>query len=180
MTEGNGGGQAEALGDDVEALRDAEGDGSGAQEARMIERRQRESLPTGGHALVDERLAGALHQPPVRHTGRAGRFTTTTLDARLERRDHLRREGRVVLLNLAHQRDPAARRHGLVAGDPERGTRRQAEPALHARVQFVDVDTEIHQNAISDPSEPARIAPGVEAAGRVEVRLHPLVDLAHR
>ncbi len=79
------------------------GDGAGPQQPGMIERRQRHALPTRRHALLDERLAGSLHQPAVGHAGRARRLTPAALHARLERRDDLGRERRIVELHLAHR-----------------------------------------------------------------------------
>jgi len=144
LAEGDRGGEAEAIRDDVEALRHTERHRAGAQQPRMPERAQRQPLPAGGDALLDQGLPGALHQPPVRDVGRTRRLAPAALHAGLERVDHLVGERRVVQLHLPHQGDAAARRHGFVAGHPERRARRQAESALHARVQFVVVDPEIH------------------------------------
>ena len=106
--------------------------------------RRRAAATDGVSSGVSPAFAGPLHQLPERHAARAGRLTAPALHARLEARTHLpRRAGAVVVCTC---RISAIRPRGERPRprDPERRAVRQAQPALHAHVQLVGVDPEVH------------------------------------
>ena len=139
-------GETEAVRDEVEALRHAERDdparrSGGGRAARAPaaasggdapdRRAPRASAPSGGRTGT-----------PTGHAGSHPRHCThVSNDA-----THLVGERGVVYCTSRMRRDAAPGRHGLVAGHPERRAVRQAQPALHAGVQLVVVDAEIHQS----------------------------------
>ena len=178
LAEGDLRGEAEALRDEVEALRDAERDRARPQQTRMIERGEREPLPARRSRPASTSASRVrFHQPAERHARRARRLAAPALHARVERVDELVVSGASSSWTSRISRDPTARRQRLVARHPERRAGRQAQPALHAGGEFVGVDPEIHQR----PSARRAVATGVEAAGRVEVGLHPPMQIAtHR
>ena len=143
---GCAGSEAEAFGDEVEALGDTERDRSRTQQAGVSERRERDPLPAGRDALLDERLAGPLHQAPVRHAGRdtPARIPGTARTSRT--RDDLGGERRVVA---------AAPRASARCGRAATWSRRRSpgtsgtptDTARTARTCSVRrVDPEIHQS----------------------------------
>ena len=89
-------------------------------------------------------LAGALHQLPERHAAGARRLAAAALHARLHEVHEVVGDRRVVEMHGAHRGDAAARRQRLLAGHPERRAVRQAQPAGHARAQFVVVEVKFH------------------------------------
>ena len=125
----------------------------------MGQRLECEALPRRRHlAGLGQRLPGLFHQVAVRHRRRTRRLAPAALHARFERAHHLVGEWSVVVLHLTHERDPAPGRHRLVAGDPVRGAVRQTQPALHARVEFVGVELEVHRRL---PTSGPGVRPGL-------------------
>ena len=142
----------DALRNEMGPLRDGEHPRPGQHEAVTPERLHAEPLPPrceptrGG-----ERVARPLHQPPEGHARRARRLAPAALHAGVHEADE-----RVVGLgalpvDLAHRRDPAARRRRLLSRHPVGRAVREAEPARHAGGELVVVDAELHAESTSRP-----------------------------
>src|SRR5262249_32227788 len=76
--------------------------------------------------------ARLLDQPVVLHAGRARGHARHAAEALVDVRDHLGRDLRALLVADAHQHDPPARRAPLVLEHRVAGAPRQAEAAVHA------------------------------------------------
>ena len=88
---------------------------------------------------------GALHEPAEGHPGGAGRLASPALHAGLHGADHLVGDRSPLDLHRLHEGDAAARRLGVAARHHIGGAVGQAQPAGHARNQFVAVQPEVHQ-----------------------------------
>ena len=154
-SEGQVGGHAEPFGNESQSCGDGQQTACEPQNARPAQRPEGEPLATGGDGtLVGEHGSGRFDETAVGNAARTRRLTSAALHAGVERVDDLRSDGSSVVLNLAHEVDTAPWREGLVARDAVGGAVGEAEPALHACVEVVGVDPEIH----------VRLLPGVRGS----------------
>ena len=100
-----------------------------------------------GHELAgsSQRFACGFDEMAIVDTAWARRFTASALHACGERVDDFIGDRCVVLMDLSHQPDTTAGRLRLIAGHAERRAMRHAEAALHAGVEFISVELEVHQ-----------------------------------
>ena len=92
-----------------------------------------------------QRCSGLLHQCAEMHPARARRLAPPALHAGLDEVDERVVDREACAVDRPHGIDAAAWRVLLLAGDPERRTVRQAQPAAHARRQQLGVETEHRQ-----------------------------------
>jgi len=76
--------------------------------------------------IISYGIAGAFDKAPVWHAAGASGLATPALHTGIERLEHFVGERRIVVVDLAHQRDPPARRQEFVPGYSKRWTMRQA------------------------------------------------------
>ena len=159
-----------AVGDDQ---RDGRAQASGVRERREQDAPQQ---PLARRARVQalDLLARVLDQQVVAHARRAGRHAGHAAEAVVEVADHRVRQDAVLLQPLAHQHDPAARRVHLLVPEHVRRARRQAEAAVHAVLDQVDLGRLV--GVEGGHSDPAHEDAGVARARGVEARL----DAAHQ
>ena len=112
----------------------------------MSEREEHMSGPTR-HELAgsSQRFAGGLDEMAVVDTAWARWFAASALHTCGERSDDFIGDGGVVLVDFPHQPDSAAGRQCLIAGHTKRWTMWQAEAALNAGVEFIGIESEVHQ-----------------------------------
>ncbi len=145
--------QPEPGGNQVRLLGHRQSPGAKVQQSGIGQGLERQPLPAWGDpALLGQGLPGLFHQVPVGDRGRAGRFAAPTLHASGEGVDDLIGDRDVVELHFPHQGDATTGRFRLLPGHPERRAERQAESALHADVEVVLVEFEIHVRCAYSPT----------------------------
>jgi|DEB0MinimDraft_10_1074344.scaffolds.fasta_scaffold05745_3 hypothetical protein len=101
----------------------------------MRQSSQTETQPHGNRGIDSSQAIRGIDQFAVGHSTRTRRFTSSTLDAGVERFDDFLVESELVLVQSAHDLDTPPRRLAFIASDSKSRTMRKAQATSDAAGQ---------------------------------------------